>query len=248
MQFVRQTPTHFTLCLRPFKVWLLCGTLASVGFGVLIELGRVTTLSCDRFGLLIGSCQVVSIGLEGERVYSLPLAQVYGADVDFMHRIVLYTNEQFLPLTAPYSDFSLTRQIIAARINHFLVNPVAIRLVFQDDGRSFAYPFGAVFIIGSGLILIIFGSVVVYEIDRSRSIVTLRRQGILKGTINHYPLADITRLHIEISEGIQGQTDCRICLLLHSGQSVPFTPHYGLNCQDARKTLQQIEAFLLQNT
>jgi hypothetical protein len=210
----------------------------------MVGLGRVTTLSCDRFGLLVGSCQVVSIGLEGERIQTLPLDQVYSADLDFAYRIILYTSSNPVVLTAPYSGFSTSHQVVAAQINDFLSNPIAIRLVFQDDGRSFAYPFGVVFLVGSGLLGAIFGSVVNYEIDREKGIVILKRQGILSRITQSYPLEEVTQLEIETSEGIQGELDCRICLLLESGKTIPFTAHYTLNCQEAQKTIEQIEAFL----
>jgi hypothetical protein len=248
MYSVSQSPTQFSLCLRPVKAWLLCGTLAVTGLGIIVALGRVTTLTCNRFGLLVGTCEITSIGLEGERTHTFHLNEVYGADLDVAYRIMLYTGSAPIALTAPYSGSSINRQIVAARINHFIQNPIAIGFVFHDDGRGFAYPFGLIFLLGSLLVATFFGTVVIYEIDRAQATVTLQHQSFWGRRCHTLALSEVDRLKIEISEGLQGQTDCRICLILRSGHSIPFTPHYTLNPQDAETKIQEVEAFLLSTT
>ncbi|MGA1476647.1 MAG: hypothetical protein ACO4AI_16085 [Prochlorothrix sp.] len=152
----------------PLKIWCLCLFLATLGLGTMVGLGRVTTLSCNRITPWAGTCVIESLGLEGDRRQTLALATVHRARLNTTASIVLDTSSGPIPLTAPLgSNPNLSRALVVNQINKLLANPVAIRLTFQDDGRPFAYPFGIIFLLGSGTILVLFGPIVSYEVDRS---------------------------------------------------------------------------------
>ena len=236
-------PTAQGLIVRfyPLKIWLLCLFLAALGLGTMVGLGRVTTLSCDRITPWVGTCMVESLGLEGDRRQILPLIDVQRARLNTTASIVLDTTQGTIPLTAPLgSNPNLSRALVVTQINQFLANPVAIRLTFQDDGRPFAYPCGLIFLLGSGLMLVMFGPIVSYEVDRSRDRFTLTRQSLLSTHIQRYPLQGIYQLQLESDFTQPRGPSCRRYLILHSGQRISLTHPSFLSYQDATWAIQQL--------
>lgn len=236
-------PTAQGLIIRfyPLKIWLLCLFLAALGLGTMVGLGRVTILTCDRITPWVGTCMIESLGLEGDRRQTLPLIDIHQARLNATASIVLDTHSGPIPLTAPLgSNPNLSRALVVTQINQFLANPVAIRLTFQDDGRPFAYPCGLIFLLGSGVMLMMFGPIVSYEVDRHRDRFTLTRQTLLSTHIQRYPLQGIHQLQVESDRHQPEVNRCRLYLIFHSGQRIPLAQSYFLSYQDATWAIQQL--------
>ena len=247
MHVAQPTPTGLVLRFYPLKIWLLCTLLATTGLATMVGLGRVTILTCDRITLRVGSCTVESLGLEGDRRQSIPLHNVDRAALSSTASVVLRTTAGTIPVTAPLgSNPNLSRALVVTQINQFLENPVAVRLVFQDDGRAFAYPFGLIFILGSGVMLMMFGSIVSWDLDRQGSSFKLKHQSFLTTLVCHYPLHAIDRLQLEPSRSNADIGGCGLYLLLYSGQRIPLAHRYFLSQEDALWVMEQLTPFFQQ--
>jgi hypothetical protein len=224
-------------------MWFLSGTLAGIGLLTLGSLGRVTSLQCERFGLGTGSCSVENLTLWGSHDETFALSQIHRAEEDWLYRISLNVGNSTIPLTFPYATLDWKQQVLINQINSFLDNPTAVQLSMSQDGRAFAYPFGTSFFLGGLLLAGYFGSVAVYEINREKNTVTLKHQGVLGKSTQQFNLQEVEGVELETSPETIMQ-DCRILMQLRSGQTIPLSPHYPLDHQEARHLVNTLQTYL----
>lgn len=245
MRILRQTPEALTLSLCPLRMWILSGALTAVGLSILLGLGRMTTLRCDRLGLALGTCSVDKVSLWQDKRQTINLTQVYSADIDWLYRIVLHTEGKTIPLTFPYAAIDWKQQIVMNQINEFLDNPIAVQLKMTQDGRSFAYPFGTSFFLGGLVLACYFGSVAIYEINQAQQTVILKHRGVLGQSSRKFHLSDIETLQLESSDYSSPTiSDCQVSLRLRSGQCISLTPRYPLDRHEANHLVHTLQAFL----
>jgi|GEM_PF-4013345 hypothetical protein len=245
MRILRKTTDSLTLSLCPLRMWILSGALTTVGLAILLGLGRMTALRCDRFGLETGSCTLQTLSLLQGRYHTLELSNIYRAETDWLYRITLQTPSGNLPLTFPYAAIDWEQQLVMAQINDFLDNPTAIHLEMVQDGRPFAYPFGTSFFLGGLLLAFYFGSIAVYEINPDQKTVTLKHRGGFGQSVRHFDLTDVETVKLETSEA--PLNDCHIAMQLRSGQSIPLSPRYPLDRNEARHLVQTLQTYLHQS-
>jgi hypothetical protein len=245
MLLMQHTYQGIRLCYLPLQVWILSAALVIAGGSIVWFLGRVTVLSCDRFGLRTGTCLVQQIRPVGERSTTLSLRDVHGASIDWESRIVLHTSLQNFVLTNPYSDSGLNRPFIVQQINHFLDNPYTIRLVLQDDGRPFAYILGSILIMAGVVFGVCFGSLIVYEVDLTRRILTLKQQRLWGSEQCECSFDHLHHIDLAQADLTDPRQRCHISLKLCSGDRIPFTPSHGLSRQAARKTVFHLQQCLI---
>jgi len=192
-------------------------------------------------GLNLGTCTVESLGLEGDRRQIIPLGDITQARLSGTASIVLDTTHSTIPLTAPLgSNPNLSRGLVVVQINQFLQNPIALRITFQDDGRAFAYSFGCIFLLGSAVMLRVFGAIVSYQVDWHTSTLTLTRKSVLSNLAQRYPLHSIHSIALECVPGDPDLGGCRLYLNLHSGRRIPLTHRYLLSYQDAAWVVEKL--------
>lgn len=244
MRTLRQSPKSLTLSLRPLRIWILSGLMSSVGLILLLVLGRLTSLRCDRFGLSLASCTVETLGIGLEKQKTLLLKHVYRADIDSLYRIVLRTDQGDIPLTYPYTALNWEQKAVVSQINNFLGNPIALNLSMSQDGRAFAYPFGII-LLGGGLgLMASFGSMVVYEIHQDQQRVILRNQSLWGQSSQEFPLESVLGVELEQEPHNGFPGDCHITMRLRSGESITLSPRYPLAPQAATDLVNTLQTYL----
>jgi len=226
-------------------MWVLSGALTTVGLAILLGLGRMTALRCDRFGLGTGSCSLETLSLLHSEYRTLELETIYRAETDWLYRITLQTPSGPLPLTFPYTAIDWEQQLVMAQINTFLDNPTAIHLEMIQDGRAFAYPFGTSFFLGGLFLAFYFGSIAVYEINADQRTVTLKHRGVLGQSVRRFDLTEVETVKLETSE--PPLNDCHIAMQLRSGQTIPLSPRYPLDRNEAHHLVQTLQTYLHQS-
>ncbi len=165
MKNVEQTPNP--LSLQPnnlmMAMWtVLFGSVFVVaGLAAMVFFGELATLTCQRLEPTQGSCQFVRSGLLGSDETTIPLNQLQSAKVDVIasskgdtYRVVLLTDGGKVPFTTASSSGAEGKQKNADRINAFIGNSGKTSLRVQQDDRWFAYPFGGIFVLlGGGVVL-----------------------------------------------------------------------------------------------
>lgn len=242
MRILRKTTDSLTLSLCPLRMWILSGALTTAGLAILLGLGRMTALRCDRFGLGTGSCSLETLSLLSNHYHTLELSDIYRAETDWLYRISLQTTSGHFPLTFPYAAIDWEQQLVMAQVNNFLDNPTAIHLEMTQDGRPFAYPFGTSFFLGGLLLALYFGSIAIYEINPDQKTVTLKHRGMLGQSVRHFDLTEVETVKLETRE--PPLNDCHISMHLRSGQTIPLSPRYPLNQQEARHLVQTLQTYL----
>jgi hypothetical protein len=99
--------------------------------------------------------------LLGSDETTIPLNQFQGAKVDVIafskrdaYRVVLLTDGGKVPFTTASSGGAEEKQKNADRINAFISNSGKTSLHVQQDDRWLAYPFGGIFVLlGGGVVL-----------------------------------------------------------------------------------------------
>lgn len=131
-----------------------------VGLGLFcLASGKLTTLSCNRVGIIQDSCHLKSSGLfdfQGSQAQPIKLhsAQIEDNPMDTnAARVLLQTNRGYLHFTSSTSDEQARATV--AHINNFIKEAEATSMTLQNDERGLYLPLGA-FIITVGLSTLVF--------------------------------------------------------------------------------------------
>ncbi len=261
MKIIHHSPTLLTLQLRPWFLWLFGAAFSTAGLVVILLLGNVTTLTCQRTGTT-GDCKLSQSGVLDSSLQRLPLNEVRGAEIATHHnrdgntyQIRLLTDTGEIPLTSYYSSGYSSKANVVQQIEQFVSNPEISSLSIQEDGRWFAYPFGGVFLLSGLAIATCFGQVVTCSFDKTMGKFTIQRQGLLGNHQRHYRIQDISNVEIEESRGNNSST-YRVSLVIYDDSSdgyqrsknyhqmVPLTTYYSSGYNEKQKTVDSIRNFL----
>ncbi len=132
------------------------------GLAVILFIGNLSALKCDRVAATQIACKLTSANILRQKIVPIEAGQLQGAEVQVnedsdgdTYRVVLITKSGKIPLTDVYSSGIGTKyRENVDKINSFIGNPAQESLLIQQDDRWFAYPFGGIFmLVGGGIIL-----------------------------------------------------------------------------------------------
>jgi hypothetical protein len=165
MKNVEPTPLRLSRqpnnLMTPIRTMLFGSAFVVAGLAAIVFGGELATLTCQRLEPTQGSCQFVRSRLLGSDETTIPLNQLQGAKVDVIafskrdaYRVVLLTDGGKVPFTTASSGGAEEKQKNADRINAFISNSGKTSLRVQQDDRWLAYPFGGIFVLlGGGVVL-----------------------------------------------------------------------------------------------
>ncbi len=136
---------------------LFGSVIVVAGLTVIVCFGELATLICQRVEPTQGNCQFMQSGVLASDETTIPLNQLQSAKVDVhkgrkgtTYRVVLLTNDGYVPFTSSWSPDAEEKQKNADLINAFIGNSGKTSLRVQQDDRLFAYPLGGIFILAGG--------------------------------------------------------------------------------------------------
>ena len=190
MNIIEQTSTR--LKLQGHDEQWLWGVLfgipfVTVGLGIAIVTGNVTTLKCQRIKPAQISCQQTTIGLLGTQTTLIP-GQLTAAYVKTAHGtgVVLHTSNIHEVKLVNYGVTVREKHSqIAAKINAFIHNPQQPGLKIQQDDRWEGFFNGVVFFLpGIGVILqsLTIPMQILCDFDKISGQMTLEKRYQLFGT------------------------------------------------------------------
>lgn len=217
--------------LSPFFLTLFGTPFFIIGI-IVILLGEKTTLNCQKIDNNQNSCQLTKVSLYKTKIETVP-GSIIRAKVDVnedsdgdTYRVILITSKQEIPLTSMYSSGSKNKRVNKNKINNFLQNSNQISLTVTQDDRFFLYPFGSIFFLtGGGVILgaLIFGDLEkLFTLKRTTQKFEIKRQKILKNVQQQYSFSEIDRFVIKTETDSDGDKTYTLQLKLHSGRLEPL--------------------------
>lgn len=136
-----------------------------VGLGLLLIFsGKLTTLTCNRVGLKIAPCQLVSSGVFGPQMKETRLIELQGAKVRDNpmdgddSRVILLTKSGEILFTSFSRDNQIESIATASDINNFIDKVEKESLEIQHDGRWDYLQMGS-FIAALGLFTWVFSEI-----------------------------------------------------------------------------------------
>lgn len=217
--------------LSPFFLALFGTPFFIIGI-VVIFMGGKTTLNCQKIDNNQNICQLTKASLYQTKVETLP-GSIIRARVDVnedsdgdTYRVILITSNQEIPLTNMYSSGSKNKRVNKNKINNFLQNSSQKSLTVTQDDRFFLYPFGSIFfLVGGGVILgaLICGDLEkLFTLKRTTQKFEIKRQKIFKNLEKKYSFSEIDCFLIETETDSDGDTIYTLQLKLRSGKLDPL--------------------------
>jgi hypothetical protein len=164
------------------------------------------------------------------------------------YRVVLLTNSREVPFTSVWSSSAGGKQKNADRINAFIGNPGEISLRVQQDDRWFAYPFGGIFaLVGGGLVLgsLLNGEFIVsFTFDKTLGLVRLKRQTLRRTKVTEGRLREINQVDVKEETNSDGDKTYSVWLNLRSGEHIPLPLQGITDKQGNQKMAECIRQFL----
>ena len=200
------------------------------GLFVIAKIGKLATLTCDRTASTVLECQLSTTGLLDTQTTAI--AQLLGAEVQTSessdgdtYRLLLKTERGEVPLTEVYSSGRRGKSRKAALINAFVSNPSQTSLTIQQDDRWFAYPFGGIFVLAGGGIII--GSlsmdlITIYDFDRRMGQLSLTQRGLFRTKVTEQMLHEIQQVQLQTQVDSDGDTTYSASFKLRSGEEMPL--------------------------
>ena len=236
MHITEQTSTSLKLQCKDnssrYFLWLLGSPFLLIGLAVMIFLGKLTTLKCDRLEPTQVACELTSAGLAGKKVIPIRLGQLQRADVEVnedsdgdTYRVVLVTKTGVIPFTQSYSSGEGGKHRNAQLINTFLSNPDQPSLKVQQDDRWFAYPFGGIFaLVGGSMILSTLKqtSQTTYQFDKQANCLSIQEKSWFKTKTRAIQMWDIQSAQVIEDRDSDGDKIYRTQLTLKSGETIPI--------------------------
>jgi hypothetical protein len=257
LQIVEQTPTILKLQAKGDSIRLFLLLLGIpfflAGLPIIIFFGKLTTLKCARLEATQVACELTTSSLLGGHITPIPTGQLRGAEVEVnessdgdTYRVALLTKNNSIPLSSVYSSGEEGKREKADQINAFIRNPGETSLIIQQDDRWFAYPFGGIFtLVGGGIIL----SSLMLKLetscifDKGLGRMYLNRQNILKKEeTREYMLHEIKEAIVVEGTDKEGDIVYNTKLILSSGEQITL-PTSGVSSNHYEIT-QSINRFL----
>ena len=210
MVFVRQTPRKLTVWDFSSGFWRVTLGFGIMGAFLIISSFAVTTLTCQRWSPIEGSCKLADLNLPWVNVKEIPLNTLQRAEfrtklgsgrgISYIYKIVLLTQTGEIEIAV--SSYKGEKENITDKINNFIKNPDQSFLQVRQDGQREKL-FWGLFFWGYGLVaLLFFGAdieVITCSIDKTLGRLTLKQRNSLflpTGFIEH-SIQDIDSAAIE---------------------------------------------------
>lgn len=181
------------------------------GMAIIVFVGQLNILKCDRTEPKQISCQLTRQSLRGEKtitinqLYKAKLGEREDDDGDTTYRVELETPGGIIPLSPVYTSGRQEKIKRMENTNNFIKDISQDSLIIRQDDRTFAYPFGGMFVlIGLILFLFLLSVETFYIFDRKQNLVTLQRKNIFQNHKKEYPLNQIQQVIIKQEEDSEG--------------------------------------------
>ena len=149
---------------EPYLLALPGAIFVGVGVLVMIGLGQVSTLQCDRIEPTQIACTLTARRFLKKHITPIPNGQLQGAEVEVHHhqkggvtyRVILITKTSKIPLTEAYTFDEGKKRQKANQIDSFINNSEQSSLEIQQDNRWIIYPFGGLFVVAGCIEMFVF--------------------------------------------------------------------------------------------
>ncbi|BAQ61117.1 cysteine sulfinate desulfinase/cysteine desulfurase and related enzymes [Geminocystis sp. NIES-3708] len=220
------------------------------GIAVIFFMGTLNTLQCNRVEFQQISCQLIREGLRGKK--NIDIGQVYstelgisGGDEGDTYRIELNTSEGIIPLTEVYSSGSTNKRKQVKKINNFITDKTQNSLKIKQDDRLFAYPFGGIFVLVGGSLML--GSLTFFRqinciFNNGNGTFFIREDNLFQSKIKQYGLGEIKEVIIVEEKDSDGDKILKSKIILHRGLEIPLD--LTGNISEKEKIIKSINHFL----
>ncbi|MGY6528436.1 MAG: hypothetical protein ACXITR_00770 [Cyanobacterium sp.] len=249
MKITQQTATKLILeatkysFLKRAFFFLFASPFFLVGIFIIVDLGKVNTLECQKSLSREISCSLNRRNLLGEEVItiekgSLDKAElgVNSSDDSDTYRVNLITKEGIVPLTEVYSSGIKEKRDNTNQINYFINNSSDINLQIIQDDRWFAYPVGSVFVLsGAGLMAVslLFFTQVKCTFDKGIQRFYLIEKNVLKTHEKEYKMWEIKSAELVEHKDSKGRKSYNVDLVFKNMSRIKIDIDGGLSgCQE----------------
>lgn len=240
MQIIEYTPTVLKLqnmevhsenapVVFFFPIFILVG-LFLVGLMVVLFLGRLTTLSCNRIDPAQITCELTVSKLISKSVFEIKQLQRAELKVDrdcynkYGYQVILISGSKRIPLPQAYTSNKSGSTENVSIINAFLNNPEQSFLKIQQDDRFFPYLLGGIFMLFSGGItftFLLYKKPILCLFDKSSGQLYVKFENMLSQSyVVEERLSDIIRVEVDESIDSDGDKTYRTELVLKFGKSI----------------------------
>ncbi|WP_373478460.1 hypothetical protein [Geminocystis sp.] len=206
-----------------FATPFLCG-----GIAVILFIGKLNTLKCDRVETQQISCQLTRQGLKGKEIinisklYSTELG-VSDSDDGETYGIKLNTSEGIIHLAEGYSSGRKNKLQKVEQINNFIADKTQNSAQIKQDDRVFAYSFGGIFILFGVRLMI--GSLIFFRrinfiFDKSKKKFFIRDDNLFQSKIKEYNLGEIKSIAMVEEKDSDGDKVLKPKIILHKGLKI----------------------------
>ncbi|BAQ65274.1 hypothetical protein [Geminocystis sp. NIES-3709] len=238
-------------------LFLFATPFFSAGIAVIIFLGKLNTLKCNHAIIPQAqietqqiSCQLTRQGLMRKETINIP--QLYEVELGVSdsddgetYRIELITSQGKIPLAEVYSSGSKNKRKKLKKIKSFIKNSNEDSLIIKQDDRFFAYPFGGIFVLVGGSLMVAsltFFRQIYCIFDKTKGKFFMREDNPFKSVIKEYRLGEIKRIEMLEEKDSDGDKVLKPKIILHRGLEIGID--LTGNMSEKEKTIKSINNFL----
>ncbi|WP_017293964.1 hypothetical protein [Geminocystis herdmanii] len=220
-----------------------------VGIWVILSIGKVHILKCDRIEINQISCGLIQQGLISQKKTNIP--RLYNAKLGIdsdgdspTYRVELDTNMGMIPLSIMYSSGEKNKANKVSKINEFIQNINENSLTIKQDDRLFAYSFGGLFALaGSGLMM---GGLTHFRktniiFNKSMGKMLIEDKNLFQNQVKEYRLGEIKKVTF-VKEYHDSHEVFRPKIMLNRGEEI-LLPLKG-DSTEQEAIIQNINNFL----
>ena len=257
MRITEHTSSILSLQAKRYPLWIEAIGISTVpaiflaaGLTVILEVGKLTTLKCDRVEPIQINCELILSGLLGKEVNHVRWLQ--GAEVEERrgsdgntYRVLLVTQEGKIPLTNLHTARSLDKYQNAAKINNFINSPAENFIVLREDHRWLGYLIGSMLmLLGGGAFPLLMSekpllTSCVFDRDLGRVCLTYKNT-LLRSKVRQEKLDSIANIQVDETTDSDGYKAYDTKLILESGSLISLGWSYKpVEVSEVAKVIKQ---------
>lgn len=200
--------------LKRFFFFLFATPFLGAGLFVMLEVGKVSILQCDRPLPEQISCVLTRQNLLRKNTINLSTGQLKQAELGISrgddsdtYRVNLITDEGIIPLNNNYSSGLESKRNNVNKINQFIQDSSLSNLTVIQDDRWFGYLFGGVFaLVGGGLMIFSLTFFIQTDcvFDKRKKRIFLNKKNLFKTKFKDYKISEIKAIEIVDSRDSDG--------------------------------------------
>lgn len=206
------------------SLFLFATPFLCAGIAVILFIGKLNTLKCERVEIEQISCQLIRQGLKG--IETINIRKLYSAELGVSDKddgetygIKLNTSEGIIHLTEGYSSGRKNKLKKVEQMNNFIADKTQTYTQIKQDDRLFAYSFGGIFIL-VGIRLMI-GSLRFYRpinciFDKNKEKFFIREDNLFQSKIKEYNLIDIKSVAMVEEKDSEGDSILKPKIILNN--------------------------------